>query len=82
MGTTVDDRMEERVQVILVVTGLGASPLEDVLPGAEQKIKTTPVQPQMLSSTQIQEPEIRRIPQVAANMDIPAFMRRQPRYAG
>jgi cell division protein FtsZ len=79
MGTTVDDRMEERVQVILVVTGLGASPLEDVLPGAEQKINT----PQKLSTTPFTEPEIRRIPQVAAasNLDIPAFMRRQPRYA-
>jgi len=82
MGTTVDDRMEDRVQVILVVTGLGASPLEDVLPGAEQKI-TTP-QSQRILSPQLSEQEdgIRRIPQVAAsNLDLPAFMRRQPRYA-
>ena len=81
MGTTVDDRMEDRVQVILVVTGLGASPLEDVLPGADQKINTP--QPQNLPIAITSEPEIRRIPQVAAsNLDIPAFMRRQPRYAG
>ena len=73
--------MEDRVQVILVVTGLGASPLEDVLPGADQKINTP--QPQNLPNTLTSEPEIRRIPQVAAsNLDIPAFMRRQPRYAG
>lgn len=83
MGTTVDDRMEDRVQVILVVTGLGSSPLEDILPGAEKKISTP--QPQMLPVDNTTEPEkIRRIPQVAAesNLDIPAFMRRQPRYAG
>jgi len=83
MGTTVDDRMEDRVQVILVVTGLGASPLEDVLPGAEQKIPTP--QSQRILSPQLSEQEdgIRRIPQVAAsNLDLPAFMRRQPRYAG
>jgi cell division protein FtsZ len=81
MGTTVDERMDERVQVILIVTGLGASPLEDVLPGAEQKISTP--QPQKLPMTETNDSEIRRIPQVAAaNLDIPAFMRRQPRYIG
>jgi cell division protein FtsZ len=81
MGTTVDNRMDDRVQVILVVTGLGASPLEDVLPGAEERI----AKPQNRSViTNPTEPEIVRIPQVAAtsNLDIPAFMRRQPRYAG
>jgi len=79
MGTTVDDRMEDRVQVILVVTGLGASPLEDVLPGAEQTINNTP---HKLSKDLTAEADIRRIPQVAASdLDIPAFMRRQPRYA-
>ena len=81
MGTTVDERMDDRVQVILVVTGLGASRLDDVLPGAEEKIS----QPQKLPTIQNMEPEIVRIPQVAAattNLDIPAFMRRQPRYAG
>lgn len=81
MGTTVDERMDDRVQVILVVTGLGASRLDDVLPGAEERI----AQPQKLPTIQNIEPEIVRIPQVAAattNLDIPAFMRRQPRYAG
>ncbi len=81
MGTTVDERMGDRVQAILVVTGLGASRLDDVLSGAEEKI----AQPQKLPAIQNIEPEIVRIPQVAAattNLDIPAFMRRQPRYAG
>lgn len=81
MGTTVDERMDDRVQVILVVTGLGASRLDDVFPGVEERIS----QPQKLPTIQNIEPEIVRIPQVAAattNLDIPAFMRRQPRYAG
>jgi len=36
MGVTHDDRMRERAQVILIVTGLGAKSLADVLPGAEK----------------------------------------------
>lgn len=85
MGTTVDNRMEDRVQVILVVTGLGASPLEEVLSGADEAIQT----PLKLPASPHTDNEILRIPQVAApqvsagtNLDLPAFMRRQPRYAG
>ncbi|MFN2236762.1 MAG: hypothetical protein ACK2U1_21235, partial [Anaerolineales bacterium] len=83
MGTTVDDRMGDRVQIILIVTGLGSSPLEEVITGAEQRINIS--HPVMMPTTTIhqQESEIRRIPQVATtNLDLPAFMRRQPRYAG
>ncbi len=90
MGTTVDNRMEDRVQVILVVTGLGASPLEDVLPGADQALTL----PYKQTTSPHLENQVVRIPQVAtqevsspqvsgsANLDLPAFMRRQPRYAG
>jgi cell division protein FtsZ len=85
MGTTVDNRMEDRVQVILVVTGLGASPVDEVLTGAEEALHK-PIQRPGSSNL---EPEVVRIPQVAAsqvsaatNLDLPAFMRRQPRYAG
>src|SRR3990172_3119565 len=35
MGLSQDDRMRERAQVILVVTGLGAKSLAEILPGAE-----------------------------------------------
>ena len=44
-GFNNDDRLQDRVQVILVITGLGAQTLEDILPGSETKIKekeTTP----------------------------------------
>jgi cell division protein FtsZ len=36
MGVVNDDRMVNRTQVILIVTGIGARALEDVLPGAER----------------------------------------------
>ncbi|UYN89372.1 MAG: cell division protein FtsZ [Anaerolineales bacterium] len=36
MGVSSDERMTERTQVILVVTGIGAKSLEEVLPGAEK----------------------------------------------
>jgi len=90
MGTTVDNRMEDRVQVILVVTGLGGSPLEEVLPGADKALRQNPKMP----TSPKHDNEVVRIPQVATqevahyqvsettNLDLPAFMRRQPRYAG
>ncbi len=36
MGVSSDERMTDRTQVILVVTGIGAKSLEEVLPGAEK----------------------------------------------
>ena len=41
MGFNNDDRLEDRVQVILVVTGLGAQTLEDIIPGFEAQITPT-----------------------------------------
>lgn len=41
-GVTHNDMMDERVQVILVMTGLGAPSLEEVLPGAERLSETKP----------------------------------------
>jgi cell division protein FtsZ len=41
LGFNNDDRLQDRVQVILVVTGLGAQTLEDVIPGIEAKITPT-----------------------------------------
>jgi cell division protein FtsZ len=38
MGFNNDDRLEDRVQVILVVTGLGAQTLEEIIPGFETKV--------------------------------------------
>ncbi|NIW44819.1 MAG: cell division protein FtsZ [candidate division Zixibacteria bacterium] len=38
LGFNNDNRLDEKVQVILVITGLGAQTLEDIIPGSEQKI--------------------------------------------
>ena len=39
-GVINDERMEDRAQVILIITGLGATPLEKTLPGAERAISS------------------------------------------
>lgn len=48
MGVSHDERLNERTQVILVVTGIGAKSLADVLPGAER------LQPLALGATAAQ----------------------------
>ena len=39
MGFNNDSRLDNKVQVILVITGLGAQTMEEVLPGFEAKVK-------------------------------------------
>jgi cell division protein FtsZ len=89
MGTTQNDHMAERVQVNLVITGLGATTLEDVLPGAE-KINTKTTQEADNYSLDDRTPEKiekRRLLQPVGvinkdNLDLPAFLRRQIQVAG
>ena len=81
MGTTPKDHMADKVQVNLVVTGLGATTLEEVLPGAEQlhrrprKIEQVPKKTEKITSNPL--PSI-----TSSELDIPAFLRRQSRYVG
>jgi cell division protein FtsZ len=75
MGTTQNPNMENRVQVILVITGLGASTLEDVMPGAEQ----VKAQPATIEHRTLVKPVA---PVAANNLDLPAFLRRQPQVTG
>jgi cell division protein FtsZ len=48
-GVINDDRMEGRTQVILIITGLGGTPLESVMPGVQKQTHpaqtTQPAQP-------------------------------------
>lgn len=70
IGTTVREHMGERAQVNLVVTGVGAPTLEDVLPGAERLREASPSaadEPLPVASVS------------ATDLDIPAFLRRQSR---
>ncbi|MEJ2758784.1 MAG: cell division protein FtsZ [Anaerolineales bacterium] len=95
MGYSNDERMDDRVQVILVVTGLGAQTLEEVLPGSEQKIsKSEPLDefledvppPTPVTVPEDQPVSVSFIAQPVANqvaqdnLDLPAFMRRKTRY--
>jgi cell division protein FtsZ len=90
-GVINDDRMEDRVQVILVITGLGATPV-DAKPAVEQ----APVEPKPVAQqvVEILHPAIppaairpvqpRPTPQVElagapANLDLPAFLRKRAR---
>ncbi|MCB2179746.1 cell division protein FtsZ [bacterium] len=95
LGFNNDERMEDRVQVILVVTGLGAQTLEDILPGSEQKMQKNEALNDFLDDvpppTPSYSPEERPVPisilsqpvsnqAVQDNLDLPAFMRRKMRY--
>ncbi len=83
MGLQNDTRLEDRTQVILVVTGMGAQSLEEVLPGAERlRRKAPPVQ----KPAEHTAPDVFSLPQgelavAAQDLDMPAFMRRRERYS-
>jgi cell division protein FtsZ len=86
MGFTQDDRLADRAQVILVVTGLGAPSLEEVLPGAE---KISAPQPEYPHLTEMKiHTERMTMPYASPpgpsraieNLDLPAFMRHRDRY--
>lgn len=90
MGISNDARMQERAQVILIVTGLGAKSLEEVLPGMPEKqfanlpIGSTANMPDELTGgedtfTRVEIPN-QALPATAINnLDIPAFMRKKAR---
>jgi cell division protein FtsZ len=93
-GVTNDDRMEDRAQVILVITGLGGTPIDEALPAMEcsqsapQPVMVEKHQPAVaVSSIPLPNQSKSVLPQVemtttGTNLDIPAFMRRRYRVAG
>jgi len=85
-GIICDDRMEDRVQVILVLTGIGTTALDPqrmkrpvpVMTPAEDTDKETSLSPG--NSYQENIPDVH--PELAAaqsELDVPAFMRRKAR---
>ncbi len=81
LGVINDDRMEDRVQTILVITGLGAPTLEEALSSVKKaqpqpKQEPTPVQPEAPQSETAYQPELAVNSQ---NLDVPAFIRRRSR---
>jgi len=87
MGTTQNPNMEDRVQVILVITGMGAITLEELLPGAE-KVKSEVVQKREITTNGTPIVPIKReltspvAPMAKNNLDLPAFIRRRSQVAG
>jgi len=81
LGTTPKEHMGDRVQVNLVVTGLGAPTLEEVLSGVEQTSQPQeeiqhPSQPGFANAV----PHVQHVPSItSSDLDIPAFLRRQSR---
>ena len=101
MGVINDDRMDDRVQVILVMTGLGAPTLEEAMSSVKKQAdhdEDQPSPPLVSELPQVtaavrepSQPKVRSISGLSAgssdlaamkqNLDIPAFMRRQARFA-
>ena len=94
LGVITDERMEDRVQITLIVTGLGAPTLEEAL----SKV-VTPAVVQLTPAPSLDKVESRPQPVAEAterseslpqgismistnNLDLPAFLRRRARLAG
>ena len=83
MGVTYDPRMRERAQVILVVTGLGAKTLSDVVSSAAR------IKPQTSDDSAGETETAERNPveegrqampiDIVNDLDVPAFMRKRAR---
>jgi len=94
LGVITDERLEDRVQITLIVTGLGAPTLEETLSRVVtptvvevltaptlDKLETRP-QP-MAEPTERGEPIPQAISMISTtNLDLPAFLRRRARLAG
>src|SRR3989304_4692042 len=84
MGLSQDDRMRERAQVILVVTGLGAKSLAEILPGAEviqnKSVTTTVPADPMPSAGLPAEESYEAVPaNILNDLDVPSFLRKRAR---
>ncbi|HNR45991.1 MAG TPA: cell division protein FtsZ [Anaerolineaceae bacterium] len=82
-GITTDPRMKNRAQVILIVTGLGATPVQ-VIPAEPRAVETRPVEMPAQPASPVGRPPLTLHPEMdtvaAANdLDLPAFMRRRTR---
>jgi len=79
-GVLFDERLGDRVQVILIVTGLGGTPIDVALPGAEKMLlnQSKPLTTSRPQPPQAQETILERVSSTAAtNLDVPAFIRRR-----
>jgi cell division protein FtsZ len=89
MGITNDDRMQGRVQAILVLTGMGAPTLEEAIKGVSQpamgKSESKPLN-QPISNPENSH-QLYAIPdfqssQISNDLDVPAFIRKRAKLVG
>jgi len=85
LGFSNDERMGDRVQVILVITGLGAQSLEEILPGAEKispplKIFKTAQRESPFETMAIPLAHSPVMNSASNDLDLPAFMRNRERF--
>lgn len=81
-GVITDERMGDRAQVILVITGLGATPVDSRPPIASRPTLTSPTpqtetQAQPVRAQAQTTPPVEMIAPSITDLDIPAFMRRR-----
>jgi len=78
MGVTHDERMEDRAQVILIITGIGASTLEEAMRGTEVKLHSTPSRERHEKENQETElVPVEMTSNTAGGQNLPAFIRRR-----
>jgi cell division protein FtsZ len=94
MGVINDDRMQGRVQVTLVITGLGAPTLEQAMSDVSRPAQPpsapppqppiTPPHHPLVVGREVEPAELQHAAATAVinNLDLPAFLRRRVRYAG
>ena len=78
-GVISDDRMTDRVQVILVITGLGATPVQVPIVVQQAQAEPALVQPQVQHAMAAQPAAHAPVEMVhpRSDLDLPAFMRRR-----
>ena len=94
MGVINDERMQGRVQVTLVVTGIGAPTLEEAMSGVVSAEKPEPILEKPTDTPLVTKPQLETPPTwirpanqdlttpTSTNLDLPAFLRRRLRYSG
>ena len=84
-GVITDERMGDRVQVILIITGVGATPIEvpttirrtAVAQPAVQPLMQTQASRPVLANTRVMESRTIETASIETDLDIPAFLRRR-----
>jgi cell division protein FtsZ len=90
MGLINDECMQDRVQVTLIITGIGATTLEQAMEEVDRakpirrKLNEMPepsIQPLNLNQKELVSTHL-SAPPSASDLDLPAFLRQRTRYAG